>query len=156
MISGSGDLICQYLTMPRGSDTEACWDLVRTGRFAALGTLWVGPVLHYWYGALFQAFPKQVLLRVAVDQVAFAPVFLTSFLSWLWCLEGEQPSKLPSRLKDNVPEIVVVNWSLWIPAQAINFHFVLPKYHVLFSNIVALVWNAYLSYSSHKMKGNQA
>lgn len=150
LVSAAGDLACQYLTKTK----EERWDLIRTGRFALLGTLWVGPVLHYWYGALFRAFPKQVLLRVGLDQFGFAPVFLTSFLSWLWTLEGEPTSTLPTKLRDNVPGIVVANWSLWIPAQAVNFYAVPVKYHVLFSNFVALLWNAYLSYSSHELSKN--
>lgn len=151
LISASGDILCQYLTQPSpdGSSDQQNWDLARTGRFAALGAVWVGPVLHYWYGALFRAFPRQVVLRVAVDQLLFAPAFLVTFLSWLWTLEGDKSTTLLPRLKENVPSIVVANWSLWVPAQAANFYFIQPKYHVLFSNVVALVWNAYLSYSSH-------
>lgn len=56
-ISATGDISCQYLTMPIQhvtDDTKNSWDLARTGRFSALGTLWVGPVLHYWYGVLFR------------------------------------------------------------------------------------------------------
>lgn len=149
LVSAAGDLTCQYLT------NHEKWDLIRTGRFSLLGTLWVGPVLHYWYGALFSAFPKQVLLRVGLDQFGFAPIFLTSFLSWLWTLEGEPPATLPTKLKENVPAIVVANWSLWIPAQAVNFYAVPVKYHVLFSNFVALLWNAYLSYSSHELSKSE-
>ena len=162
LVSALGDLICQSLTLPAkdnsssssapSSSAEPKWDMQRTGRFAALGALWVGPILHFWYGALFQALSKRVVARVAVDQFGFAPLFVTSFLSLLWTWEGESPSTLGPRLQENVPSIVVANWALWIPAQTINFHFVPVKYHVLFSNFVALAWNAYLSYTSHESK----
>jgi len=179
LIAGAGDMICQYMTvttMATGDleskvDTNAAaadnpsqraetslidqmsttkWDWVRTGRFATLGALWVGPVLHVWYGALFRQFPHQVLLRVAIDQFVMAPAFVTSFLSWLWMREGEQTSNLIPRIQENVPSIVVANWALWIPAQTVNFYLMPVKYHVLFSNFVALAWNAYLSYSSRQ------
>jgi Mpv17 / PMP22 family len=158
LISGTGDLICQYLTLPGNDDdsnkqssTTSSWDIARTSRFASLGAFWVGPVLHCWYGSLIHM-SKKVWLRVTLDQFAFAPMFVTSFLAWLWLWEGEQPATLPSRLKENVPSIVVANWALWIPAQAVNFTLMPVKYHVLFSNFVALIWNAYLSYSSHNSK----
>ena len=158
LISGMGDLICQSLTFSDNEnstdqkDDDKKWDIMRTSRFAVLGAFWVGPVLHFWYGALFQALSKRVVARVVVDQFGFAPVFVTSFLSMLWTWEGESPSNLGPRLQENIPSIVVANWVLWIPAQAVNFHFVPVKFHVLFSNFVALAWNAYLSYTSHESK----
>lgn len=160
IISGFGDLICQSMTEPTTTTTSNSskfllswdnWDSMRTCRFATLGTLWIGPVLHYWYGFLSRTFPHQTVLRVAIDQFFFAPISLTTFLSLLWWWEGETASEeMPSRLTENVPSIVVANWSLWIPAQAVNFHYVSSRYQVLFSNFVALAWNAYLSFASRK------
>lgn len=153
LISATGDMMCQYLTMPTdGSEIEtASWDYARTGRFAILGAFWVGPVLHYWYGSL-ALMSSKVWVRVAIDQFAFAPVTLTIFLGLLWLMEGDAPATLPLRLQENVPSVVVANWALWIPAQAVNFALLPVKYHVLFSNGVALIWNAYLSFSSYNSK----
>ena len=159
-LAGAGDMICQFLTYDNNngnnhSDDDdksraqgKSWDMSRTGRFTCLGALWVGPVLHYWYGSLALLSTK-VWFRLTMDQFVFSPVFVTSFLSWLWLWEGEPPPSLPWKLKDHVPSIVVANWILWIPAQAVNFSLIPVKYQVLFSNFVALLWNAYLSYSSH-------
>jgi hypothetical protein len=74
----------------------------------------------------------------------------------LWWWEGETPKNIPTRVKENVPSTVVANWSLWIPAQAVNFGFVAPKYQVLFSNFVGLAWNVYLSYASRGDAQGQA
>lgn len=52
------------------------------------------------------------------------------------------------QLIESVPTIVVANWVLWIPAMAVNFRFVAIKYQVLYSNVVALLWNVYLSHST--------
>jgi protein Mpv17 len=52
-------------------------------------------------------------------------------------------------LQEHVPTALIANWSLWIPAQVINFRFVPGKFQVLFSNVVALAWNVYLSFMSH-------
>jgi len=153
LISGGGDFVCQALTQSGketvGSDKEE-FDIQRTGRFAALGAFWVGPALHYWYNILFRALPNHVVARVVLDQSVFAPISCTTFLSILWTWEGEKLSTLGTRLQNNIPSIVVANWVLWIPAQMINFKFVRVEYQVLFSNAVALIWNAYLSYSSKR------
>jgi Mpv17 / PMP22 family len=45
-------------------------------------------------------------------------------------------------------KMLYVNWMIWIPAQGINFKYVPVKYRVLFSNIVAVTWNIYLSYAT--------
>jgi FtsH-binding integral membrane protein len=50
------------------------------------------------------------------------------------------------RLAASMPSVLVANWGLWIPAQIVNFRFVPGKFQVLYSNVVALLWNVYLSY----------
>mmetsp|Transcript_8459 Transcript_8459/g.16178 ORF Transcript_8459/g.16178 Transcript_8459/m.16178 type:complete len:258 (-) Transcript_8459:10-783(-) len=115
-----------------------------------------------------------VAKRVAADQFLFAPPFIASILSLLWWLEeGPQqgsattghddattaPAALSSssssflvvvseRLSATLPDIVMANWIVWIPAQIINFGFVPLHFQVLFNNALGLFWNAYLSYSS--------
>ena len=58
--------------------------------------------------------------------------------------------KISSSLSENWWEAVKMNWYMWIPAQMINFALVPLQFRVLFSNVVALAWNTYLSWASHK------
>lgn len=56
----------------------------------------IGPVLHYWYGfnqAMISA-PglKGGIMRMAVDQVFFAPVFVAACFSTLFLLEVRKPA----------------------------------------------------------------
>lgn len=51
----------------------------------------IGPVLHYWYGfnqAIISA-PglKGGIMRMAIDQIFFAPVFVAACFSTLFLLE---------------------------------------------------------------------
>jgi hypothetical protein len=64
-------------------------------------------------------------------------------------LQVDKP--LTDRLPELLPDLLVSNWMLWIPAQAINFRFTPVKFQVLFTNIVALVWNSYLSFSTRQL-----
>jgi hypothetical protein len=57
---------------------------------------------------------------------------------------------VPVHLQQHWPEAVVANWVVWVPANFVNFRFVPLRYRVLFSNAVAVIWNTYLSYASHK------
>jgi hypothetical protein len=38
---------------------------------------------------------------------------------------------------------------LWIPANFVTFRFVPLRFQVLFANVIALGWNAYLSWATH-------
>ena len=126
-------------------------DTTRTARFGFLGLVLIGPVIHGWFEMLVRWFPgntaSTVVKRVALDQFIFSPVFVATFLASLWTLESQ--SDIAQKLQEQLPSTVVANWSLWMPAQVINFRFVSPKYQVLFSNFVGFVWNVYLSYKAH-------
>ena len=182
LIAGSGDFLCQLFVdkrndgkevekdgvVSKGSEKEsssllASWDPARTGRFALLGAFLVAPGIHYWYNALSTRLVpgavtvSNVMKRVALDQFAFTPFFLQLWLSALWTLEGETPIEtIPSRMMEATPTILVANWILWIPAQIFNFRMVPVKYQVLYSNVVALFWNIYLSSTATTAPSNNA
>lgn len=157
-LAAGGDLICQrFIERQEGEGFSRFWqrwDRLRTLRFGILGVTLVAPAIHYWYGALAAWVPGKsvvdALKRVALDQFVFTPLFVPVFVSSLATLEGRVDG-LFTRLVDSVPGIVAANWALWIPAQSLNFYFTPVKYQVLFSNVVSLAWNAYLSFkTAHK------
>ena len=65
-------------------------------------------------------------------------------------LEGKSVRQLEEQLRDSWSETVVTNWKLWVPCQIINLGFVPGHLQVLVSNIVALAWNSYVSYITHR------
>lgn len=179
VISGSGDVLCQYLARDRKDNCDQTIEWTRTLRFAILGLCLVGPTVTIWYGFLMSripgAGPTAVACRLFCDQGLFAPVFLPTFISCLTLLEyvfpdaasteenrdGEGIStphdqgkdfalRLRTRLRDDVPDALVVGWSIWIPAMGIMFTVVPGKFQVLFSNAVGFFWNAYLSWRTHE------
>jgi len=166
IISGMGDWMCQAVVHEDSTNGEKYWwDKRRTARFVILGTFLVAPSIHVWYGALAQHQQSISLFkRVLMDQVLFCPSFLVVWLVGLWKLEELDPNHSMTeqnkprqtymrRLVDAVPNLVVANWILWFPAQAINFGFVPVKFQVLFSNFVSLLWNGYLSFSTSSTAG---
>mmetsp|Transcript_47508 Transcript_47508/g.70722 ORF Transcript_47508/g.70722 Transcript_47508/m.70722 type:complete len:219 (-) Transcript_47508:149-805(-) len=150
LIASCGDLLAQRM------EGRKEWDATRTRRFWLLGFGLVAPTVHVWYRLLMTRIPGNsavtVAKRVFFDQLLFAPLFNCAFLSSLWTLEGLPGADILAMLKKEVPAMLVANWALWVPAQVVNFRFVPSKYQVLFSNVVALVWNGYLSYTSQKAK----
>ncbi|KAL4157784.1 hypothetical protein PRNP1_003568 [Phytophthora ramorum] len=148
IIAGLGDVGCQVVL--EGKATHV--DVKRTAIFTLLGGILISPVLHVWYGLLGSKLPgvsaSAVVKRLALDQLAFAPTFLPIFLSSVLALEGNA-QKIPDKLRADWWSVTKANWSVWVPAQILNFRFVPGSMQVLFSNVVGLLWNAYLSYVSH-------
>ena len=151
--------------------TNGGFDWTRTARFVILGSCLIAPTVHVWYAHLMSSIPgsgaSSIVRRLAWDQGFFAPLFLPAFLSCLTILEhvipdpdeGKTPrndrseglhSRLWTRLRNDVPEALVVGWSMWIPSMAFMFAFVPGKFQVLFSNGVGFVWNSYLSWRTHE------
>lgn len=142
IVAGSGDIICQIAFM------ENSFDLERLCRYSVVGLFLIGPTLHYWFRTLGRLIPgssiTSVVYRVAVDQLMFAPAFISVILSFVLVLEG-RPEKIPEKLRRDWLNIVVTNYAVWVPTQFINFSRVPPRFQVLFSNAIGLFWNIYLS-----------
>lgn len=147
-LNAFGDLLAQFLF----EDGKSA-DVKRTLTFTFLGAFLVGPALHFWYGILGKIVTVGGSLgagvRLGLDQLAFAPVFLATFLSALFAIEGNT-DKLPNKLKQDLFPTVVANWKIWVPFQFLNFRFVPANLQVGAANVIALAWNVYLSWASHK------
>ena len=147
-LNAFGDLLAQILF----EDGQSI-DSKRTLTFTFLGAFLVGPALHFWYGTLGKIVTVGgsvgAGLRLGLDQLAFAPVFLATFLSALFAIEGNT-DKLPNKLKQDLFPTVVANWKIWVPFQFLNFRFVPANLQVGAANVIALMWNVYLSWASHK------
>ena len=151
VIMGLGDVLCQNL-VNRLSEHQRNFDAKRAAIFTVLGGGLISPMLHVWYkllGALLPGVaPLTIAKRLVLDQLGFAPTFLPVFLSLVMALEG-QAELIPDKLRADWWPVTKANWGVWVPAQFINFRFVPSSMQVLFSNVVGLLWNAYLSYVSH-------
>jgi Mpv17 / PMP22 family len=154
VIAWLGDAVCQTLIE---RNKQHPYDIWRSARFGFLGMALVGPVCHYWYGFLGRIIPSQqamgVAKRVGLDQFLFAPVFLNCFCTSLWVLEGRRFDSVTvylEQIKETLPAVIVTNWTLWIPSMALNFRYVPVPYQVLASNMIATVWNVYLSFKTTK------
>jgi hypothetical protein len=155
-LSFTADVVCQvYFTPPKLKSEKKTNDVdwLRTMKFTAIGTFFVGPILHYWYGFLATNITATgwigTIQRLAFDQLGFAPIFIPMFFSVLLTLDG-RPEQIPETLRREWLPTVLANYSVWVPAMIINFRFIPPTHQVLFSNLVGFGWNIYMSYQSFK------
>ncbi|ETV94769.1 hypothetical protein H310_11725 [Aphanomyces invadans] len=156
-IAGTGDVLCQAAFESKPFNVQ------RFATFTALGGVFIAPTLHVWYGFLNRVVSgtaaTAVATRLALDQFVFAPTFLASFFGVLLVVspnsdDATSGPSLSVRFQDKLNRdwwsAVQTNWVVWIPAQLLNFGLVPPALQVLFSNVVGLFWNAYMSYISYK------
>ncbi|KAL3148269.1 hypothetical protein ABBQ38_013735 [Trebouxia sp. C0009 RCD-2024] len=86
LLNGLGDLVSQKFVEKNDN-----LDLKRLGIFTLLGSVLVGPGLHFWYGFIGRTVTATgttgALIRLGLDQLLWAPVFISTFLASLLTLE---------------------------------------------------------------------
>lgn len=142
IIAGLGSILSQVLTGKAIS-------LQSLRAFVIYGGLVSGPIAHYFYILLDKLFPGsgliKYILRLLTDRLVFAPGFLVITLYTLSRLQGVSQTNTVENMKSRYWPCLVGNWKIWTLPQIINIGLIPPQYRVLFANLVALVWNAYLA-----------
>ncbi|KAF0690267.1 Aste57867_18341 [Aphanomyces stellatus] len=147
-IAGVGDVVSQLVIESAGS-----LDFRRLVIFTAVGGVYIAPILHVSYGMLNRLFAgastKAILQRVAVDQFLLTPAFFVTYFALMQTLSPDETT-IDEKLRREWWPTVQSNWIVWVPAQWLNFRYVALPYQVLFSNVVSLFWNAYMSFVTHR------
>ncbi|EME26530.1 Protein SYM1 [Galdieria sulphuraria] len=142
-----GDVIAQLPLMYEGER----WDVLRTLRFSSFGLVVHGPLSHVWYQFLdkhiLATAPKSfraVVAKTMMDQLLWAPVFTSVFFAYLKAAQGNWGDIIPE-IRHKLWPTLKVNWLVWPAAHIFNFRFVPDSQRVLYVNIIALGYNAFLS-----------
>uniref|UniRef100_A0A3B1KE25 Peroxisomal membrane protein 2 n=2 Tax=Astyanax mexicanus TaxID=7994 RepID=A0A3B1KE25_ASTMX len=118
-------------------------------RFAVYGLVVTGPISHYFYHLLEALFPAAepycMLKRLLLERLVFAPAFLMLFFTVMNALEGKSTAELQDKVKSRYWPALKMNWKVWTPFQFVNINFVPVQFRVLFANMIALFWYAYLA-----------
>lgn len=147
-IMATGDVLAQ--TVVEKKDIKDI-DYIRTLKYGSLGLLFVGPVLKYWYGLLDRKIStKQNLLqrtvkKMLVDQSVMAPSINLTITALVGLINEERRDVIKERIKVQYPDIMKNNYMIWPAVQMINFSLVPLKYQVVFAQLVAVVWNCFVS-----------
>ena len=127
-------------------------DLPRAARMGLFGLLFYGPYQLWWYGLLDRSFPGRSTAafasKVALNQVALAPVVLAAVFAWNLVPLG-RGGEWPGKVKRDLFPTMVNGWKFWVPAASINFWAVPLEGQVACMSACGLLWTAYLSYSSN-------
>ena len=85
-----------------------------------------------------------MISKLLIDQFIFAP-FFTSLYFYVRGLSNDKGIGTTSKqLKRELVGIMKGNWSVWIPANLVNYSVVPLQLRVLFGSVIGVFWNAYV------------
>uniref|UniRef100_A0A7S2WUE7 Peroxisomal membrane protein MPV17 n=1 Tax=Rhizochromulina marina TaxID=1034831 RepID=A0A7S2WUE7_9STRA len=154
VIIGSGDATAQWIEATRSEAAveDSAIDIARVGRWAAFGLLLQAPWNHFFYLALDGALPPTVdpfttvtATKVFIDQFIQAPIFTSIIFVFFAVVEGKGLGFAKSQLQNELMQVLLKNWAVFLPATAINLAFLPNELRVLFLNGVFFFWVIYLS-----------
>ncbi|KAM3458888.1 hypothetical protein MY3296_000035 [Beauveria thailandica] len=130
------------------------YDPVRTARTTFIGALFAIPQYRWFYVlARYFNYKSKVLsitAKVAFNQVTFAVAFPTYFFGMQALLSGESIAGTTQRLQDTVPRSWKNSCKVWPAAMALNLSLVPLEYRALFSGLIAIGWQTYLSWMNRQ------
>lgn len=143
----SGDALEQKTQIRYGEISG--WNKSRS-RDVALWGLLIGPFCHYWFHFLEWFIPGRSIQiaakKLVLDQCICSPVVISTFLYMSSYLEGKRDKELMNEVVQKGKTLYIAEWTVWPPAQMINFYFMPYRFRVLFDNMVSLGYSWYYSY----------
>eukprot|EP00629_Pelagomonadales_sp_RCC1024_P012374 CAMPEP_0119270940 /NCGR_PEP_ID=MMETSP1329-20130426/7742_1 /TAXON_ID=114041 /ORGANISM="Genus nov. species nov., Strain RCC1024" /LENGTH=197 /DNA_ID=CAMNT_0007270977 /DNA_START=211 /DNA_END=801 /DNA_ORIENTATION=+ len=121
----------------------------RALKFAAVGGLWVGPLLTAWFNVMDRVVPgrtlRPVAIKLVVDQVVQGPVMIASMFGLCALLNGATLPAVQRKIESELWGTWVASVYVWSPVQVVQQVFVPLQYRVAVANAVSYVWDTYLS-----------
>ncbi|XP_047618494.1 peroxisomal membrane protein 2 isoform X2 [Phacochoerus africanus] len=150
ILSALGNFLAQMIE--KKQKKESCsqkLDVNGPLRYAIYGFFFTGPLSHFFYLFLEHWIPPEApwasVQRLLLDRLLFAPTFLLLFFLIMNFLEGKDFAAFVAKMKRGFWPALQMNWRVWTPVQFINVNYVPLQFRVLFANVVALFWYAYLA-----------
>lgn len=139
VLFGAGDLLAQLNNVQNSGES---WDFSQTARQSCYGAL-IAPINRRW--VQFLSTIKPLSLRVATDQILYAPAGVAAYFTAMALLEGDTFDGVKSRLQTTWWSAVKSNWLVWPLVQTVNLGYVPVGYQVVVSSSVGVLWNGYLA-----------
>ncbi|XP_006874132.1 PREDICTED: peroxisomal membrane protein 2 [Chrysochloris asiatica] len=148
-LSALGNFLAQMIENKRKKENSRDFDVSGPIRYAIYGFFFTGPLSHFFYLFMERWIPSDSPLagvrRLLLDRLVFAPAFLFFFFFVMNLLERKDMTAFSAKMRQGFWPALQMNWKVWTPFQFININYVPVQFRVLFANLVALFWYAYLA-----------
>ncbi|XP_037016979.1 peroxisomal membrane protein 2 [Artibeus jamaicensis] len=149
ILSALGNVLAQMIKKRKKENRSQKLDGNGPLTYAIYGFFFTGPLSHFLYLFMEHWIPPEVpwagVKRLLLDRLIFAPAFLLSFFLIMNFLEGGDPAAGAAKVRSAFWPALQTNWRIWTPVQFININYVPLQFRVLFANLVAVFWYAYLA-----------
>lgn len=146
-----GDLSSQYIQRDPSPDASFDYDPVRAVRAVIIGGISSIPSYRYFiylssHFNYFKTHIANLTLKVALNQLTFAPMFNCYFFGMqsLLSLETPQPEAMLDRIKRTVPQSWLMSCRFWPFVTAFSFTFIPIHNRSIFAGVMAVFWQTYL------------
>ncbi|KAL1960860.1 hypothetical protein VTO42DRAFT_5843 [Malbranchea cinnamomea] len=138
--------------------TSAGWleayDPFRTLRHLTVGAIAAVPA-YKWFMFLhfnfnFSSRVLSIATKVVISQAVFTPVFNTYFFSAQSLLAGASLQETLDRVAHALPISLVNSVKFWPAVTAFQFAFIDPRFRSIFSGVLAIGWQSYLSWLNQR------
>ncbi|KAJ1446619.1 hypothetical protein M885DRAFT_472562 [Pelagophyceae sp. CCMP2097] len=123
--------------------------LFRSLKFGAVGALWIGPGLSFWFDMMDKLVPgrspRAVATKLIIDQCVMAPPMLASMFCWTALAQGASFDDIRVKLETQLASTWRSGLCVWTPVSLFQQVLVPLQYRVSCSNLVSYFWDTYLS-----------
>ncbi|KAM0325811.1 hypothetical protein ACHAQA_007113 [Verticillium albo-atrum] len=132
----------------------------RTGRSLIIGGLSAIPS-YKWFIFLSVNFNYasrigSLAVKIIVNQTCFTPLFNSYFFGMQAFLAGDSLEQVVDRIRRTVPTSIVNSCKLWPAVTAFSFTFIPMEYRSVFSGVIAVGWQTYLSFLNREAEVAEA
>lgn len=152
-----GDCLAQNLenyNLPKNQQPKP-YNYSRTLKMGLIGLCWNGPFSSWWLRFLDRKFtssthPNVIFKKLFCDQVFQNPTLTSGVILLVGLSNNLGFEKSVNVVKTDLLDVMYRGWVYWTLIQIINFRVVPLNYRLLFVQIMAIIWNGYLSLTSNQ------
>ncbi|KAM7286845.1 mpv17-like protein 2 [Ixodes scapularis] len=146
----AGDALLQSYEIK--TKKQARFDMARTKNMFIVGASF-GVCGHKWYSFLDRKFPGHSLRMVGkklLCEAAICPPLAFILFIGVGMLNSKPFRQSLVEFKHNILLFCMADWGCFVPAQAVNFFFLPPRFRFLYVSAITMVYDIFLSFILHR------